>query len=154
MKRTNYMNCPKCNYKETKVYDSRPSKNGKSIIRRRKCLSCGFRFATSEDIKMFDLKIEKRNGQLVDFDSEKLAYGIRKSFNKRSIDNHKVDQVVSGVIEDIMNINKPTIKSTKLGTIVLKRLRSIDEAAYICYWAMFGNFQTAEEFNQLLKEFQ
>jgi len=148
------MNCPKCHHPETKVYDSRPTNSGKSIRRRRECLKCGYRFTTNEEVRMIDLKVEKRSGQMVDFDTAKLEQGIRKAFNKRNIDNHKVDRVVQKVVDDIISIGKPTIKSTKIGRIVLKNLREIDEAAYLCFWAMFGNFETADEFNKLLVQFQ
>jgi transcriptional repressor NrdR len=103
---------------------------------------------------MIDIKVEKRNGQIVDFESERLEKGIRKAFNKRNIDNNKVEEVVRLVIDDIVAIGKPTSKATRIGKIVLKNLRDIDEAAYLCFWAMFGNFETAEEFNKLLVQFQ
>jgi transcriptional repressor NrdR len=103
---------------------------------------------------MLDLKVEKRNGQVVDFDTDKLEYGVRKAFNKRSIDKAKVDKIIQKVVDDIINLGKATVKSTKIGRIVLKNLREVDEAAYLCFWAMFGNFETAEEFNKLLIQFQ
>jgi transcriptional repressor NrdR len=148
------MICPKCQNEETKVYDSRLSKNGRTTRRRRECLKCGYRFTTLEEVRVLDLKVEKRNTQIVDFDQEKLEMGIRKAYNKRSIDNDKIATLVQKVTEDILALDKNPIKSTRIGRIVLKNLRNFDEAAYICYWAMFGNFETADEFNRLLKEFQ
>lgn len=148
------MNCPKCHHSETKVYDSRPSQNGRMIRRRRRCLKCGYRFTTSEEVKVLDLKVEKRNGQVVDFETQRLERGIRRAFNKRTIDNAKVEKIVQAVVDDTINLGKPVVKSTRIGKLVLKNLRDVDEAAYICYWAMFGNFETADEFNKLLKQFQ
>jgi transcriptional repressor NrdR len=149
-----FMYCPKCQHSETKVYDSRLAQSGRAIRRRRECLKCAYRFTTVEEVKVLDLKVEKKNGQIVDFDQEKLETGIRKAFNKRRIDNTKVAVLVQKITEDILALNKNPIKSTRIGKILLKNLRNTDEAAYICYWAMFGNFETADEFNTLLKEFQ
>ena len=147
------MICLKCGAKNTKVYDTRVTKQGKSTRRRRECESCGYRFTTVEEVKVLDLYIEKKNGQVTLFSEKKLESGIRKAFNKRKIDNEKINLLVQRVIEDIVQIDKNPIKSTKIGRVVLKNLRKFDEAAYICYWAMFGNFQSADEFNKLLKEF-
>jgi transcriptional repressor NrdR len=147
------MICPKCHYPNTKVYDTRVTQNGRSTRRRRECEKCGYRFTTLEEIKLLDLYVEKKNGQIEIFSEEKLEQGVRKAFNKRKIDSEKVASLVQKVIEDITETDKNPIKSTKIGRIVLKNLRDVDEAAYICYWAMFGNFESAVEFNKLLKEF-
>lgn len=148
------MFCPKCKNPDTKVYDSRLNSDGGAIKRRRECLRCNYRFTTVEEIKTIDLKVIKRNGQIVDFDIQKLESGIRKSFNKRRVDKKLIDDLIQDVINDIVNSDNASIKSTKIGKIVLKHLREADEAAYICFWAMFGNFETADEFNKLLLQFQ
>lgn len=148
------MICPKCHYSNTKVYDTRSTQNSRATRRRRECESCKYRFTTLEEVKILDLYIEKRNGQVEIFSEDKLKKGIHKAFNKRTVENDKITNLVQRVIEDLMELDKNPIKSTKLGKIVLKNLRAVDEAAYICYWAMFGNFESAEEFNKLLKEVQ
>ena len=137
----------------TRVYDSRLTQNGKAVRRRRVCPKCKYRFTTLEEIKILDLYVEKRNGQIVPFEIEKIETGIRKSFNKRKVDNIKIAKLVQKVVEDIVATGKNPIKSTRIGKIVLKNLREVDEAAYICFWAMYGSFDTAEDFNKLLKEF-
>lgn len=148
------MRCPKCNYPETKVYDTRSSGGGKNIRRRRKCSSCKYRFTTLEVVKVLDLKVEKRNGQVVDFNEEKLEYGIRKAFNKRMVDNQKLSELVQKVTEDILATNKNPIKTTRIGKIVLKNLKNTDEAAYICFGAMFWSFESTSDFNNLLNGIQ
>jgi transcriptional repressor NrdR len=147
------MICPKCHHKQTKVYDTRVTQSGRATRRRRECEDCNYRFTTLEEVKILDLYVEKKNGQVELFSEEKLETGIKKAFNKRRIDNEKITLLIQKVIEDITEIDKNPIKSTKIGRLVLKNLRNIDEAAYVCYWAMFGNFQSAEEFDKLLKEF-
>ncbi len=147
------MFCPKCQYPETKVLDTRLSNNGKITRRRRECISCSYRFTTIESIKVLDLKVEKRNGQIVDFSEEKLESGIRKSFNKRSINSQKISSLVQKTIEDILLTNKNPIKTTKIGKIVLRNLKNTDDAAYICFGAMFWSFSSVEDFKKLLTDF-
>ncbi len=146
------MICPKCHNKNTKVYDTRVTQNGRTTRRRRECEECEYRFSTLEEVKILDLYVEKKNGQVELFSEDKLERGIRKAFNKRRIDNEKISSLLQRVIENITEVDKNPIKSTRIGRIVLKNLREVDEAAYICYWAMFGNFSSADEFNKLLKE--
>lgn len=146
------MICPKCYYKETKVYDSRLTQGGKAIRRRRECLQCRYRFTTLEEVKVLDLMVEKRNGQTVPFSQEKLEHGIRKAFNKRRIDNPKVTHLVQHVTEDILATGKNPIKSTRIGKIVLKHLRKVDMVAYICFSAMFSNFETVDDFIHIIQE--
>lgn len=148
------MHCPKCYHPDTKVYDTRLSQGGKATRRRRECEDCGYRFTTLEEVKVLDLKVEKRNGQLVDFSQEKLEKGIRKAFNKRNTDNQKIAQLVQKVIEDTLATGKNPIKSTRIGKIVLKNLKNTDEAAYVCFGAMFLSFDSIEDFQALLKDVQ
>lgn len=148
------MHCPRCSFNDTKVYDSRVAQNGHAIRRRRECPDCKYRFTTIEEVRVLDLKVQKRNEQIVDFNFEKLKFGIKKAFNKREIDNQQLNSLVQKVIEDILDTDKNPIKTTRIGKIVLKNLKSIDEAAYICFGAMFWNFDSFGDFQKLIKEFQ
>ncbi|MBC7471665.1 MAG: transcriptional repressor NrdR [candidate division SR1 bacterium] len=145
------MFCPKCQFSETKVYDTRVTQNGRITRRRRECLKCHHRFTTIEEIKILDLMVEKRNGQTMPFSEEKLEKGIKKAFNKRRIDNNKVLSIVQKVTEDILATDKNPIKSTKIGKIVLKNLEKVDKVAYICFSAMFSNFENEDDFIKLIK---
>ena len=145
------MFCPKCQFSETKVYDTRVTQNGRVTRRRRECLKCQHRFTTIEEIKVLDLMVEKRNGQTVPFFEEKLEKGIRKAFNKRRIDNNRLTSIVQKVTEDILATDKNPIKSTKIGKIVLKNLEKVDKVAYICFSAMFSNFENEDDFIKLIK---
>jgi transcriptional repressor NrdR len=145
------MFCPKCQFSETKVYDTRVTQSGRVTRRRRECLKCKHRFTTIEEIKVLDLMVEKRNGQTVPFSEEKLEKGIRKAFNKRRIDNNRLTNIVQKVTEDILATDKNPIKSTKIGKIVLKNLEKVDKVAYICFSAMFSNFENEDDFIKLIK---
>lgn len=146
------MLCPKCHKPESKVLDSRPGKS--SIRRRRQCENCGYRFSTVEEIKIFDWYVEKRNGSIMPFLDQKLFEGIRKAFNKRTVDETKINLIVQNVIEEIIQTEKNPIKSVEIGQIVLKCLREVDEAAFVCFSAMFGNFSSIKDFEKALKEFE
>ncbi len=148
------MICPKCQHKDTKVYDSRSTHGDRAVRRRRQCVKCKHRFSTLEEVKILDLNVEKRNGQVVPFSEGKLKKGVQKAFNKRTIDADKIDKIVQLVIEDILATGRNPIKSKRIGKLVLRNLKKHDEAAYICYWAMYGNFDTAEDFNNLLQDFE
>ena len=148
------MRCPKCLYNDTKVVDTRSTQNGRSIRRRRECEKCAYRFTTIEEIKILDLKVEKRNGQVVDFNQATLEKGIKKAFNKRSVNLNKISAVTQKIIDNIIETGKNPIKSTKIGKIVLKNLKQVDEVAYICFAAMFLNFENLDDFSSLVKAIQ
>jgi transcriptional repressor NrdR len=148
------MRCPKCLHLNTKVCDTRTAQNSRVVRRRRECEKCTYRFTTIEEVKILDLKVEKRNGQLVDFSEQSLAKGIRKSFNKRSVNLNRINTVIQKIIDDILETGKNPIKSTKIGKIVLRNLREVDEVAYICFAAMFLNFENLQDFSRLVQEIQ
>jgi transcriptional repressor NrdR len=152
------MYCPKCKNTDTQVYDTRTINNGKNIKRRRECLNCHFRFITLEDIKIVDIFVKKRNGQEVAFDIEKIKVGITKSFNKRKLNLDQINLISGEVLSKVMSNNLEsdleTISTTRIGEIVLEVLREHDQAAYICYFAMFGNFSSGQDFINLIKQFE
>jgi transcriptional repressor NrdR len=148
------MFCPKCKCSDTQVYDTRVVNNGKSIKRRRECVECKFRFTTFEELKVIDLYVKKRNGQEVQFDKEKLKHSILKAFNKRKVDLDKINKVTEDVIESLLSKKVDVISSEEIGNAVLNTLRNVDQAAYICFMAMFKNFDTANDFIQLVKQFE
>jgi transcriptional repressor NrdR len=144
------MRCPKCHQMNSRVLDSRPS--NQNVRRRRECENCLYRFTTIEEIRIFELCVEKRNGLISIFSEQKLEFGIRKAFNKRFVDEEKIKHIIQKSVEDILATDADPIKTIQIGNIVLKNLKEVDEAAYICFCAMFGNFESVEDFNQLLKE--
>ncbi len=145
------MICPKCKKSDTKVYDSRSSKNGKAMRRRRECLSCKYRFTTVEEAKVLDLMIKKRNGNLVAFSEDKLEGSIRKAFNKRPVDTSTIQMIAQKVTEDILLLEGGPITAVKVGKLVLKHLKEVDKVAFICYSAMFSNFENVEDFIHIIQ---
>jgi transcriptional repressor NrdR len=145
------MICPKCHHSDSKVLDSRSVRLG--IRRRRQCEKCHSRFSTIEEVQILDLYVLKRNHTTELFSEKKLENGIRKAFNKRKIDEQEIKLILHSIIEDIISIDKSPITSLEIGDLVLKNLKMNDEAAYICFWAMFGNFETVDDFTKLLNDF-
>ena len=145
------MLCPRCKSDQNKVLDSRHQES--SVRRRRQCENCQFRFSTLEIIKIYDLTIVKRKGNREIFDQKKLEYGIRKSFNKRNVDEIKINQLLQLIQEKLLQLDSDQISSLELGNIVLNELSKVDEAAFVCYWAMFGNFETINDFEILLNNY-
>ena len=90
---------------------------------------------------------------MIPFDESKIEKGVKKSFNKRTINEEKIQRIVQEVVERVLSEDENPIKSKKIGKIVLKTLQKHDEAAYICFWSMYGNFDSAEDFNRLLSQF-
>lgn len=148
------MYCPKCKSSDTSVLDSRVINEGRTIKRRRECSKCSYRFTTHEDLKVLDLYVTKRSGQEVSYNKDKLKKSIEKSFNKRKVNVDLVNSLVESVTDDVMKLGKDTVSSDEIGNIVLNNLNSSDEAAYICYMAMFKNFATATDFIELVKQFE
>ena len=144
------MLCPNCKTSRDKVIDSRESKDCLVIRRRRECLNCSYRFSTTEVLKPLDLLVEKRDGRMEEFSERKLSNGIQKAFNKRSINQKQIDDMISRVVEEIVFMKKHIIDSAEIAEIVLRHLQKVDVAAYVCFWAMYGNFSTLKEFKDLI----
>ncbi|MBW8782027.1 MAG: transcriptional repressor NrdR [Verrucomicrobia bacterium] len=140
------MRCPKCTSIEDKVIDSRISKEGSSIRRRRECLECGHRFTTTELLVREGLVVIKRDGRREDFDREKLVRAARAACHKRPVDNEQIGMLIEDVI-DILEAQYDTeIPSHAIGDAVMQRLRKIDEVAYVRFASVYKEFRDVSEF--------
>ncbi|KKU48110.1 transcriptional regulator NrdR [Candidatus Uhrbacteria bacterium RIFCSPLOWO2_12_FULL_46_10] len=146
------MKCPACNFLETKVIDSRLSAEGVAIRRRRECLKCEFRFSTYEEVQILDLTIIKRDGSREPYSREKLVAGLKKSFEKRPITRDDLARLVQIIERDIQVLRKPEVSSLAIGEIVMKRLRQIDEVAYIRFASVYQGFKDAEMFHRAIEQ--
>jgi len=150
------MNCPSCNSNNTKVIDSRLSGEGFSIRRRRSCQKCNFRFSTIEEMEILDLVVIKRDGRRENYNREKLTRGLRTSLEKRSYLEEDFRKMISEIERDIQKKATTEITSRQLGEIVMKRLKSFDQVAYIRYASVYRSFKDAKTFqkelNTLLKK--
>lgn len=142
------MRCPKCTSIEDKVIDSRISKEGNTIRRRRECLECGHRFSTTEMLIREGLVVIKRDGRREDFDREKLVRSIHAASHKRPIDEEQIAMLIEDVIDVLEAEYEAQIPSRAIGDAVMERLSRIDQVAYVRFASIYKQFRDASEFIQ------
>jgi transcriptional repressor NrdR len=141
------MICPKCQFDETKVLDSRPVEEGMAIRRRRQCEKCEFRFSTYEEIEILDLTVVKRDGSRQPYSREKLERGIRRAFEKREHTDEDMRKLITGIEQEIQKkAEAGEIKSEDVGEIVMKKMKRVDKVAYIRFASVYRCFEDVEEF--------
>ena len=140
------MRCPKCTSVEDKVIDSRISKEGNSIRRRRECLECGHRFTTTEVLVLDEMVVIKRDGRREEFDREKLVHSVRAACHKRPVDIEQITMLVEDVIDAIEARFENEVPSQAIGERVMERLRNIDQVAYVRYASVYKEFRDVSEF--------
>lgn len=140
------MRCPKCQKDEDKVIDSRISRDGVAIRRRRECVPCEHRFTTYETIEPSDLVVIKRNGSREPFDREKLLRGLSKACEKRPVSRDELESATSAIIAELESEGSREIPTKLLGIKVMDRLHAIDPVAYVRYASVYRQFQDVGEF--------
>lgn len=143
------MKCPACGFGEDKVVDSRTTKEGAAIRRRRECLSCSKRFTTYEYIERTPLIVVKKGGQREQYDREKILRGLIRACEKRPVSRAQLDELLEGVEGTIFGKFKNEVKSTELGNEVIERLHAMDEVAYVRFASVYRQFT---DINQFMKE--
>ena len=128
------------------MIDSRISKEGNTIRRRRECLECSHRFTTTETLVLDGMVVIKRDGRREEFDREKLAHSVRAACHKRPIDIEQITMLVEDVIDAIEARFENEIPSQAIGEGVMQRLRSIDQVAYVRYASVYKEFRDVSEF--------
>jgi transcriptional repressor NrdR len=140
------MRCPKCTSIEDKVIDSRISKEGNTIRRRRECLECGHRFTTTEGLVRDGMVVIKRDGRREDFDREKLARAVRAACHKRPVDVEQTTMLIEDVIDALEAQFEAEIPSGAIGEGVMQRLRQVDQVAYVRFASVYKEFRDVAEF--------
>lgn len=146
------MQCPVCLYQDTKVIDSRVASEGLSIRRRRECLKCGFRFSTFEEVEILDLTVVKRDGRKEIYSREKLISGLKKSLEKRPITNDKFKKLVNSIERDLQVLRKNEVTSNRIGQIIMKHLKKVDQVAFIRFASVYECFQDVQTFQEELSK--
>ncbi len=150
------MKCPFCDHQESKVIDSRESKKGLSIRRRRECLSCQRRFTTYEKIEEIPYMVVKKDGSRQPFDSQKLLRGLLKACEKRPIPVKKVEEIVEEIEAKLHERSEKEIRASEIGLFVMERLKELDKVAYVRFASVYREFRDVAEFKReletLLKE--
>ena len=148
------MRCIKCSCEEDKVIDSRTSREGSTIRRRRECLACGYRFTTYEEIEHEELMVIKRDGRSEQFTKEKLLSGLRKACGKRPVSPRAIEELVDKIVNEITTKYDREVPSMAIGERVMEGLREIDQVAYVRFASVYRRFQEATEFVQEVKKLE
>lgn len=146
------MNCPFCGFKEDRVIDSRESKEGDVIRRRRECLQCVRRFTTYERIDEVPYMVVKKDGRREKFDRQKVLGGLLKACEKRPISMTKLAELVDEVEGRLADKGEREISTTEIGELLMKQLISLDKIAYVRFASVYRDFQDVEAFLSELKD--
>jgi transcriptional repressor NrdR len=145
------MTCPFCGFKEDRVIDSRESKEGDLIRRRRQCLGCERRFTTYERSDEIPYMVVKKDGRREKFDRQKVLAGLRKACEKRPVPMAKLAEVVDTVESHLADVADREISTTDIGEMLMEKLRHLDKIAYVRFASVYRDFQDVEAFLNELK---
>jgi len=146
------MNCPFCGHKEDRVIDSRESKEGDVVRRRRECLKCNRRFTTYERTDEIPYMVIKRDGRREKFDRQKILEGLLKACEKRPVPMPRLAEIVDEVESKLADNPEREIPTTEIGELLMQRLRSLDKIAYVRFASVYRDFQDVEAFLVELKD--
>ena len=140
------MKCPTCDYKETKVIDSRLNADGTSIRRRRECLKCEYRFTTYEYVEHVPLMVVKRDGRRQTFDRTRIMGGIVKACEKRPVSVEQIEEITAEIERTVQKKYDREVRSKDLGEMIMKRLSTLDEVAYVRFASVYRQFRDVNQF--------
>src|SRR5947207_4696156 len=137
------MRCPKCGCQDDKVIDSRASKEGATIRRRRECVSCGHRFTTYETVEQGRLMVVKRDDRREEFSREKLMAGLQKACQKRPVSQEAIETLVQQIVDELSNSYEREVPCNAIGERIMAGLRALDPVAYVRYASVYRRFEEA-----------
>ena len=145
------MTCPFCGYKQDRVIDSRESKEGDVIRRRRQCLGCERRFTTYERSDEIPYMVVKKDGRREKFDRQKVLNGLLKACEKRPVPMAKLAEIVDTIETRLADSPEREVATTEIGELLMDKLRSLDKIAYVRFASVYRDFQDVEAFLNELK---
>ncbi len=150
------MKCPFCGDQESKVVDSRHSEDGNSIRRRRECIACQRRFTTYEIVESLPIIVVKRDGTRQSFDRNKILNAMVRAFDKRKVEIADLERIATEIEQTLQNTLEREVSTDKIGEMVMERIKTIDEVAYIRFASVYRRFQDVggfvREINQYLEK--
>lgn len=146
------MKCPACHHNGTRVVDSRPVDDMKSIRRRRECEACGYRYTTFEKVEEMPLIVVKKDGSREEFSREKVLRGLIRACEKRPVSLEVLESVVFDIEKDLRRQGNAEVKSEEVGELVMDRLAGIDEVAYVRFASVYRQFKDITVFIDELKD--
>lgn len=146
------MKCPYCGCHDTRVIDSRDTADLSAVRRRRQCVACGKRTTTYERMERPELKVVKRDGQVEDFDRDKLEVGVIKACEKRPIHRDTIIRLLDEMEEALRAEDAHEVSSARIGNLVLQHLKKLDDVAYLRFASVYKAFGNASHFEDELRE--
>ena len=146
------MRCPQCDATENRVVDTRASRGGRAVRRRRECTVCGTRFTTYEYVEERPIQVLKRSGAIEDFDRSKLLDSVKIACAKRPISASQMEELIDDIEDEFSREAGVELPSVRLGALVMDRLRPLDRVAYVRFASVYRNFQDAGEFQEFVDE--
>ncbi|MGN0373271.1 MAG: transcriptional regulator NrdR [Enterocloster sp.] len=150
------MKCPYCGESDTKVIDSRPADDNSSIRRRRQCERCGKRFTTYEKLETMPLMVIKKDNTRETYDRSKIESGIVHSCHKRPVSSQQINAMIDEIENQIFNMEEKEVPTSVIGELVMEKLKSQDEVAYVRFASVYREFKDVntfmEELGKLLKK--
>ena len=145
------MKCPFCAHADDKVIDSRASSEGSAVRRRRECLKCGKRFTTYEVVEEMPLLVVKKDGRRQPYDHLKIISGIQKACEKRPVSSEKIEELVAAIEREIYKRFDREVQSRDIGSLIMDKLASLDEVAYVRFASVYRQFKDVNQFMTELK---
>ncbi len=146
------MKCPYCSTSDSKVLESRPTEEGNKIRRRRECLSCRKRFTTYEIIETVPLMVVKKDKTIEAFDRNKILGGLIRACQKRPVTLETLEEMINEIEQQLLNSLEREVESSKIGELVMERLKQVDEVAYVRFASVYRQFSDIDSFMDELKQ--
>lgn len=146
------MRCPYCGSVEDRVVDSRSSRDGRAVRRRRECLACGQRFTTYESIESIPRQVVKRDGVREPYDRQKILRGLLTACTKRPVKVQQLEAVVDRIEDRLDGLEGPEVESRTIGEMVMEELQRLDPVAYVRFASVYRKFQDVTDFAEELRE--
>lgn len=145
------MKCPFCGETNNKVIDSRLSKDGNVIRRRRECIECSRRFTTYEHVEEIPVMIVKKDGRREIFNRDKVRFGMQKACEKREISMNEIERFVDELERDLRETGEKEISSRLVGEKIMEKLHKLDDVAYVRFASVYREFKDVNDFVSELK---
>jgi len=146
------MRCPACDATENRVVDTRDSRGGRAVRRRRECGVCGTRFTTYEHLEERPLQILKSDGSVEEFDRSKLLRSLTIACAKRPVTTDQIDTIVDAIVDDLSSGARAEVPSSEIGERVMNHLAPLDRVAYVRFASVYRNFQDIGEFQEVVDD--
>ena len=146
------MKCPKCNYFDSKVLDTRPTDDGSKIRRRRECMVCSHRFTTYEKIEETQIVVIKRDGTRQGYNRDKIINGLIRACDKRSVSLEEIEGIADKVEKQLYNTFQNEVSTEVIGELVMNELQGVDDVAYVRFASVYRKFKDINTFMDELKK--